>query len=1139
MKKGKDIGKLNPVAEIKDFFAKIQPIEHDEDVELNRYAPLLGRIIQRHRFTEQYFKSAEALAGYIQDHDSSAHVEKRLASVVAANKHQLRRIADETNQPNLIEASTNEVFLNLVKLHLVDPHDIFPEVPEPTNIAVLKNVAEWFEKYGKKSGNRDAKQFQAAVQALQAEWRSQRERIAYRWRAITGRELDMQNFPPPLSELLQYKAPFPKSSVWSYQRYGAEARLMRQLPVEPSGFKEVTPISSTPGAPASDPPAKAPSGKPAAPLSPKSEINDRSDMDNADSEGGTIAEPETNGKFGAAEAAGICDACDPRTLMDLAGRPPLTQPEGEAPRYTFPQELRRGEDIFYDYSVLLPLEHDYVPCFYVQELKGSEREGVFVLAGRGRAIIESLRQVNLAHLLGFYSKGGSTEYVANTIDDFLNQLTGLFAIENAETILAGQKRRAKELAGVIRTAARSQLFLYELGIANPFVLATRLGHALNQFPTNFNTVNRNLPKADSVAPYTRPTLNFPGPPSRTLHDAHFSPSGIPGNWVYEYDSEVDPAQRYLEYLGGDFHTELRAVITAAQELVGVIGPVSAGYEQFRSDFERLATGLVNDAAAALSDVLEEIAELIRRPHLATAPGVKRLALQVIFRQYWFPEGYVQGKLVGYKTLIPNERQTAKRRTFVKTTRETSTALEFSAARQDDFSATQRETSELVKESASAFNFTANTSGHFQFAVWGGDASVGLETGLTQSSKAMHNTLAESIRKSSVSYNEKREVKIRELSEVEDVQEVSSELYNANQEITANYFYYQLLRHYCVVTQLHDLRPVLVRKRELPTPAEVDDHFVSKYIHILLHALPAQLSADAQETVNEIDGLAKSMIRRRAAYSQLAAAFELFTKDENVSGGDPEALARWREQARSKEQRLSEAKEAHIEAEEAYSKARMRMSRVVSHIREHICYYMQFIWQASPRVDHDKLLRTEEFCGQPLPVLTQGLNRIGFIGDEEIFEYTGKSVALLNTLVDALTPGFEVLSDVEADSGNAQLMELLERNYCCGDDPQELLETIRSAAFITDPALEEGVLNARRIQVAQDALVVETMPGQVPLLEGFQMAHRMLDVQRTCLENLHLNERIKDRPWQKEGDDTYAVRRYEGDVPPEREVEETK
>jgi hypothetical protein len=90
----------------------------------------------------------------------------------------------------------------------------------------------------------------------------------------------------------------------------------------------------------------------------------------------------------------------------------------------------------------------------------------------------------------------------------------------------------------------------------------------------------------------------------------------------------------------------------------------------------------------------------------------------------------------------------------------------------------------------------------------------------------------------------------------------------------------------------------------------------------------------------------------------------------------------------------------------------------------------------------------------------------------------------------------------------------------------LINQIESFAFVTDPVNPEEVLSSRTIQVAQDALVVETMPGQVPLLEGFQMAHRMLDVQKSCLENVHLAERMVDRPWKERGDDDYEVTRYE-------------
>jgi hypothetical protein len=181
------------------------------------------------------------------------------------------------------------------------------------------------------------------------------------------------------------------------------------------------------------------------------------------------------------------------------------------------------------------------------------------------------------------------------------------------------------------------------------------------------------------------------------------------------------------------------------------------------------------------------------------------------------------------------------------------------------------------------------------------------------------------------------------------------------------------------------------------------------------------------------------------------------------------------------------------------------------------------------------MQDETFCGQPLPQVTRGLIRQGYFGNEEIFDYTGRSIALFDALLSHLTPGSEIASMPLAELEKTSLFQYLRRYY--PDQKDALIAYIQDNAFVDDPADVEDVLSSRSIQVAQDALIVETMPGQVPLLEGFQMAHRMLDVQRACLENQHLNERIADRPWQRTGDDSYSVRRYDGTVPPQREVEE--
>jgi hypothetical protein len=388
-------------------------------------------------------------------------------------------------------------------------------------------------------------------------------------------------------------------------------------------------------------------------------------------------------------------------------------------------------------------------------------------------------------------------------------------------------------------------------------------------------------------------------------------------------------------------------------------------------------------------------------------------------------------------------------------------------------------------------------------------------------------------KSAMSYNEKREVKIREETETQEEFESVTELHNPNQEITANYFYYQLLRQYLVTVELHDVRPVLLRTRHVPSESALDDNFLANYAHVLLNVLPAQLSADLRDTVNEIEGMARTAGIARVRFFDDQRAYEDVLRSTRPT--DPD-------QARERDERLGRLQEAAREAyaaftaqEETYSKARVRLDRVIEHVRQNRCHYMQFIWQASPTTDYDRILRTERFGGIPLPELTRGLARQGYFGSEEIFDFVGPSWALADALLRMLTPGSDLAALPEDAFRQTALFQQLARYYS-DEEIDDLLEQIRNQTFVTDPASRSAVLSSRRVQIAQDALVVETLPGQIPLLEGFKAAHRMLDLERACLENTHLKARIADKPWKERGEDSYRVYRREGEPQPVREEE---
>ena len=89
---------------------------------------------------------------------------------------------------------------------------------------------------------------------------------------------------------------------------------------------------------------------------------------------------------------------------------------------------------------------------------------------------------------------------------------------------------------------------------------------------------------------------------------------------------------------------------------------------FRESFKNLAAEVIYSAIFALVSILEGIAPTLTLLPRERGAGSKRLAMLVVYRQHWFPAGYVQGKLVGYKNLAPNQSEKVLRRTFVKSTR---------------------------------------------------------------------------------------------------------------------------------------------------------------------------------------------------------------------------------------------------------------------------------------------------------------------------------------------------------------------------------------------------------------------------------------------------------------------------------------
>ncbi|MEO8035838.1 MAG: hypothetical protein ABI837_15485, partial [Acidobacteriota bacterium] len=869
-----------------------------------------------------------------------------------------------------------EQYRILVAASNVDPSFVFPEFPPIARQCELQGIWNEYSKLELANPSAD-------VQVILDERDQSNRYFNIRWQILT-RESELVGPPyPPVARLTQLIAPIPYTSTWTAELYGREAVSMRHAVAR-----------GQPGA-AAPIPSTGPSG----------------------------------GSPSAGAVTGAGPGCNVEDIYRLAGasaphQPSSPQPDAESAHHTFPGNLRWGEDIFYDYSVMMPLgqcDLDAAP----PEFDERRTMAATMSANFAQNILAFLYAQHLDAALG-----------AGVIAELEQQLTAVLGIRVDATTahVRALRKGLRETAAVVRSLSRMRM-LFAAPVVEDFnQLITALDAALTPFDaTRLRNPERYLPNSHATEgnqPHgvLRPTLeiidtadplnnfyahvrdnDFFYENGDDLHDGAkpagwfgvpHAKSNRPENGVffggtfeasYSTTRRHEALRRYLQYLGGTFYNNLTTLRERANDARAALDRVrnAPRSRNVLSEFARFSEGVVNEALMALAQLFDDMAEQLPLARSTKAEGSKRLARMVTYRQYWFPEGYVAGKLVGYKNLMPNQKETVKRRTFVKTTRDLTTAEEFAASRDQDFTSSTKETAELVKEASSEFNLSVKTEGGFDFLIVSGDITTDVSTGRKDVSKAMHNRVAEATMKSSIKYNEKREVKLRELTETESLQEVTTEIENLNREITANYFYYQLHRQYVVTTELARVQTVLLRTREVPSPAAVDAKFLSDHAHILLHALPGQLSADLQEAVGEVDLLGRTVIRRRGDLDQKRAMYEQFRLSPMPAAAEEQAA--WRAQLDAMERASSEAITAYVEADENYIRARTRIDRVVGHVRENIHYYMQFIWYASPNTDQDKLLQEEEFDHRPLGELTRGFMRVGYYGNEEIFEYTGSSL----------------------------------------------------------------------------------------------------------------------------------------------------
>lgn len=855
----------------------------------------------------------------------------------------------------------------------------------------------------------------------------------------------------------------------------------------------------------------------------------------------TTRREDTSGSNGpeAGETPPGYRGCDVDAVLAKAGARRLAPPEDEDPKYTFPGPLDIREEVFLDYSVILPVDScdlDTPPPSTFERALDAPK----LLAAHALELLDDHR---LKDALG---------RVGPTIRNQLQAVESLASDASVEDVRA-LRRSVRHTASAVRHLQRVFLTgaLADATGPDSTTIETRkdaLDAARRSFDSKVTITNRQVPSsrdakyADIIEPSdTRyPQVIATGDINNKGWGWGNWPPGSVADFFKAVEGDCIPVLNSLREAATAMVSAVDTYVAAANDAAqNAADDAVANLSSLR---DRFLARTFYRLRVALASILDQIAELLPLAPAELREANKRLGLQLVYRQRWIPEGYVRGKLVGFKNLPPDTEESVRRRTLVKTSRETTTLDSFAATRQQDTSRSTKESVQIAQEIADKNLISARANASFNFTVsasFGG--SFGAETAtqfdLARASKENNELISESTAKASNKFNEKREVKVIEQIQKEEEFESTHTIRNLNKEITANYFYYQLLRQYLVTVELHDLRPVLLRSRELPTEGEIDHRFLATHAHVLATELPPQLASDLMETVEDTDALGRAVTDRIAAVEDREAAYEAFrgtrrppNTDENPTAGDE-----WDRELRDYERLMNDARDRLSESEDLYLRARSRLDRVLSHVRTNRCRYAQAIWASEASADQNRLLEQERFAGRPLAEVTRGLIREGYHGQEEVFSYAGPSMVLADVLAENLVAGADIVASMtEEELRETSLFQELARYYA-DEELDDIVSKIAGQVFVQDPADEDEVLNKRRVQVAQDALVVETMPGQVPLLEGFQMARRYLAVENDCLNNSHLRGRISDSTWNN-GTDDHRVYRREGQAAPVEEAE---
>ena len=418
------------VKDIDELFqtAALVPERGEKDEYVPRPQRLMESIVTRGEVLEQIFGSDSSFRDHLAHRHDAKMIQARMNLEVHRRADLIARLMENTEDPELRDLPNQPVEVQyrvLVQRGLVDPSQVFDEIPETPSLCSFKTVSDAL-----KSGSLAVSEPQQ--QQFSRQWANTYKLFSTRWEFLTRRPFDGNI--PWIDDLVRRKAPVPLQPSWRVTLVAREAHA----------------LNAEPSAPASAPWRMT-----------------RADAVTAiDNEGGEPAENEAERRENGSVSGGECSANE---LLMRAGMPPLVPPIGDQPRYTFPGQLLQREDIFYDYGLVVPVEEcgPFTPKITGIDMRALT--SVRAIAAEVLAVIGYLENLGLASALGQFPASGVnppltvTTILRKTIEDFLqavDERTPLLDIER-------WKRAFAEWTTVVRDAARRRLFLSRLTSQDP------------------------------------------------------------------------------------------------------------------------------------------------------------------------------------------------------------------------------------------------------------------------------------------------------------------------------------------------------------------------------------------------------------------------------------------------------------------------------------------------------------------------------------------------------------------------------------------------------------------------------------------------------------------------------------------------